>query len=271
MKIHIGKHDCTEVWDGVFYKNLADYPQISLWEIRTILEFVEYERAQGRNCEIYCDEPNILKAIAEAQKNSQYYMDAPRPALLTECTACPHRKGCVTEFVCHTTSPENAISILRSGKLLSAVKARQCPAEELAAEERNAAKDPTDYFEYVMLAWGNCQAGDRLVMERKLGRFPEDMDLKEGFTPGVRFYFRYDALAKHPGRVFDGVLPMKIKDEICLEQWLYAMVVPDKLLPLFQPWIPPQLRERVICVAHDEEDIWEWSEKVYRRIEEYGA
>ena len=90
------------------------------------------------------------------------------------------------------------------------------------AESRNAAKDPADYFEYIMLAWGNCQAGDRLVMERKLGRFPDEADLSVNFTPGVRFYFRYEDLVKHPGRVFDGVLPMKIKDEIMLKDWLYG-------------------------------------------------
>ena len=32
-----------------------------------------------------------------------------RPKLLTECTACPYRKGCVTDYVCHTTSVDNAI------------------------------------------------------------------------------------------------------------------------------------------------------------------
>ena len=91
-------------------------------------------------------------------------------------------------------------------------------------EPRNAAKDPADYFEYIMLAWGNCQAGDRLVMERKLGRFPDESDLSVHFTPGVRFYFRYEDLAEHHGRTFDGVLPMKIKDEIVLKDWLYCKI-----------------------------------------------
>lgn len=86
-------------------------------------------------------------------------------------------------------------------------------------EKRNAAKDPADYFEYIMLAWGNCQAGDRLVMERALGRFPNEEDLSAGFHPGVRFYFRYEQLLKHPKAVCDGVLPVKVKDEIILEDW----------------------------------------------------
>jgi hypothetical protein len=142
------------------------------------------------------------------------------------------------------------------------------PARELMKEARNAAGDPEDYFDYVMLSWGNCQAGDRLVMERKLKRFPNEADLSVDFTPGVRFYFCYDVLATHPGRVFDGVLPMKIKDEIALDDWLYAVVIPESLMPTLKSHIPPQLRQRVICVAHAGEDIWQWSQKVYRAIEE---
>ena len=169
----------------------------------------------------------------------------------------------MTEFVCHTTSPENTRKILECGSLLSAVKARNLTVEELMAESRNAANDPADYFEYIMLAWGNCQAGDRLVMERKLGKFPDEQDLSKDFTPGVRFYFRYDDLVKHPGRVFDGVLPMKIKDEIVLKDWLYAMVIPVGV----KLDVPDDLKDRTIYVGNDCRDIWDWSEKVYQTIE----
>ena len=270
MLIKIGGFECTEVWDGVLYKNLSHYPLVSDWEKRTIIEFVEYEQSHGRECEIECENTETLAQIHNAMQNREQYRNAPRPALLTECTACPHQKGCVTEFVCHTTSAENAVKILQCGSLLSAIKARNVPVEELMAESRNAAKDPADYFEYVMLAWGNCQAGDRLVMERKLGRFPDETDLSVDFTPGVRFYFRYDDLAKHPCRVFDGVLPMKVKDEIVLKDWLCAMVVPEELREIIEPVIPDGLTDRVIYAENDCADIWDWSEKVYGMIENGG-
>lgn len=229
MLIKIGGFEFTEVWDGVLYKNLSIYPQVSDWEKRNIIEFVEYEQSHGRECGIECENTDTLAEIHHALQNREAYRNTPRPALLTECTACPYRKGCVTEFVCHTTSAENAVKILHCGSLLSAIKARGTTVEELMAESRNAAKDPADYFEYIMLAWGNCQAGDRLVMERKLGRFPDETELSVDFNPGVRFYFRYDELAKHPGRVFGGVLPMKIMDEIILKDWLYTIVIPAEL------------------------------------------
>ena len=122
--------------------------------------------------------------------------------------------------------------------------------------------EKADYFEYIMLSWGNCQAGDRLVMERKLGRFPNEQDLSIDFTPGVRFYFRYEDLANHPKRVFDGVLPMKIKDEIILKDWLYAMIVPLGM----ELDIPDELKDRTIYVQNDCVDIWDWSQKVYGMI-----
>ena len=101
-------------------------------------------------------------------KNPEEYKNIPRPHLITECTACPYRKGCETEYVCHTTALENAFSIFQSGKLFSAVKARGIAAEQLMKESRDAAHDPADFFNYIMFSWGNCQAGDRLVMERQL-------------------------------------------------------------------------------------------------------
>lgn len=165
MQIKIGQFEFTEVWDGVLYKNLSQYPKITDWEIRTLMEFAAYEAANGRACTMECDNPALLEEVREKMADPAF-AKTPRPKLLTECTACPWRKGCVTDFVCHTASPENAAKIFDCGSLLSAVKARNLPAATLMAETRNAAHDPADYFDYVMLAWGNCQAGDRLVMER---------------------------------------------------------------------------------------------------------
>ena len=268
MLIKIGDFEYSQVWDGVFYKRLSNYPQISDWEIRTIIEFVKYEKRYGRECKIECEDRDVLNLINESFINKEKYLSTSRPKLLTECTACPYRKGCVTDYVCHTTSLDNAKKIFECGKLLSALNARKVSVEELMSEKRNAANDPADYFEYIMFAWGNCQAGDRLVMERKLGRFPNDEDLSVNFTPGVRFYFRYDALLKHPNAVCDGVLPMKVKDEIILSDWVYKIVIPMKLKNDLGLYIPANLNDKIIYIENDCKDIWDWSEKVYRIIED---
>lgn len=267
MLIKVGNFECTEVWDGIFYKKLSNYPQISDWEIRTIIEFIEYENEYGRECIIECEDNDLLDLINKKLVNRDAYLITPRPKLLTECTACPYRKGCVTDYVCHTTSFDNAIKIFQCGKLLSPINARRVPVEQLMSEKRNAANDPADYFEYIMLAWGNCQAGDRLVMERELEHFPNEEDLSVRFNPGVRFYFKYEELIKHPKVIFDGVLPMKIKDEISLIDWVYKIVIPMKLKEKIEKYIPDDLKDRIIYIENDCKDIWDWSEKVYRIIE----
>ena len=52
MLIRIGKFDFTECWDGVLYKNLSNYPEITDWEIQSILDFIKYESMYGRTCEL---------------------------------------------------------------------------------------------------------------------------------------------------------------------------------------------------------------------------
>lgn len=261
MLIKIGEFDISECWDGVFYKKLSDYPNITDWEIQNVLDFIRYEEENRRTCRIETQR-EILKKIEDYKQRKSKHRIAP-PDIIKECTACPKYKGCMTDLVCHTSPLENAINIMDSGCLLSPVIARGLTALELKNESRNAANDPQDYFEYIMFAWGNCQAGDRLVMERKLGRFPNDEDLGKDFTPGVRFFFCYDKLVKHPDATFEGVLPLKIKNKVVLSDWVSSIIVPDVYKQEFGPHIPQNLKSKVHYLKNDCADIWEWSGKVY--------
>lgn len=271
MLIKIGDVEYTGVWDNVLYKRLSRYPDITDWEIRNIIEFIQYEKKYGRECKIECENKKLMSQITEKIMDQDRYLAAPRPERITECTACPYRKGCMTDFVCHTTSVENAIKIFLTGKLLSAVNVRNVSVGELMREQRNAAKDPPDYFEYIMFSWGNCQAGDRLVMERRLKRFPNEEDLSTYFSPGIRFYFIYDEIVKHPRAVFDGVLPIKIKDELDIKKWLFAAVIPAEYKDKTVGVIPKELKDRVLYIENDCKDIWDWSEKVYCAVENWGS
>lgn len=104
-------------------------------------------------------------------------------------------------------------------------------------------------------------------------------------------YFKYDSLVQHPQVVIDGVLPMKVKLEIVLKDWVEAIVIPAELRDAFEfmssdynyavetiviptelrdeieATIPKDLSEKVMYVENDCKDIWEWSEKVYCIIE----
>ena len=227
MKINIGNHEFTELWDGVLYKALSDYPNVSDNEMKDIIDFVNYEKINGRQCEIEADSEDILRYVQKEMLNPKKYKDVRRPEIIRECTACKARGGCMTDLVCHTAPLENAISI------------------------------------YVMFSWGNCQAGDRLVMERKLGRNPSPDEMSAGFTPGVRFYFKYDDLDKHPQAVHDGFLPVKVKDEVELADYVYMLIIPSEYKEQLMEVMPEQLSDRAFFLSHDKLDIWQWSEKVY--------
>jgi len=228
VKVNIAKHKGMIIWDGVYEYPLSDYPRITPWELKKLLAFIDYEKQHGRHTEFECEDETILQAISHALASPETVQGASLPEKITECTYCNYG-GCLTTFICHTSTIESAKSIFTSGKLLSAVKVHGKTGEELAAKQLSATydpQDPADYFEYIMFAWGNCQAGDNLVMQRemmrKFDRLPTADDLENALEPGVRFYFKYEDILRHPYYVFDGYHPAKVKDELLLADYLHA-------------------------------------------------
>lgn len=171
-----------------------------------------------------------------------------------ECTACT-RGVCMTDFVYYTAPLENAISVFKSGSLLAAV---------------NGGKQPDAYLHYEMFSWGNCQAGDRLVMQRKLKRSPTHEEMGVGFTPGVRFYFRCEDLEKHPQKVHDGFLPIKVKGEVKLADYVHIIIVPSEYKAQLIRVIPENLVDRTFCLSHENLDVWQWSEKAYSFVKKWN-
>lgn len=266
MKVNIANHEYTIQWDGVYYFALSNYPNISDWELRKLVFFTQYEKINCRETQIICDNDSIMIAINKALAHPETVLKAQRPVKITECTACK-QKGCLTEFVCHTASIENAKSILGCGKILSAVNAKNMTCDELVNDRRNTAGDPSDYFEYLMMSWGNCQTGDKLVMERMLQREPTEEDLSTGFMPSVRFYFKYDTIITHPRYVFDGYHPAKIKDELVLADYLFVCIIPEQYKAEFEKLIHVNIAGKVYYIKNRCKDILEWSDNVYKFIE----
>ena len=258
-------HEYPGIWDGIYYFKLSDSTNIINWELKKLILFVDYEKRHNRETEIVCKNNDIIQTVNHALANPELYLSTKKPNIITECTACK-QKGCLTDYLYHGTEIENAKSIFKCGKILSAVNARNKPAQELANESRNAAKDPLDYFDYIMLTWGNCIAGDSLVMERMLGRFPDEYDFSVGFKPGVRFYFKYDVIENHKNCANDGQHPAKIKDELSLADYLHCCIIPEHNIFEFEKIIPDVLIDRVFYIENDCKDIWHWTEKVYNFI-----
>ena len=264
-----GNHKYPGIWDGVYYFKLADYPKITNWELTKLLWFYNYEKKHNRNTEFVCDNHAIITAVKLALSAPDSYIPAQMPNVVPGCTACK-QIGCLTEYLCHGTAIESAKSIFECGKILSAVNARGKPAQELQGEKRQASKDPLDYFDYVMMSWGSCIAGDSLVMERMLGKFPNETEFSTGFKPGVRFFFKYDTMVNHIGFVNDGYHPGKVKDEILLSESLYCCIIPEHHRLDFTGVIPFNLADKVIYVENDCKDIYDWTKKVYGVVCSYS-
>ena len=271
MQVKIAQHGFgTIIWDGVYYFVLSDYPHITPWELKKLLYFMDYEKKHGRAADILCEDGAILTAVNHALSYPETMENALPPTRITECTYC-NQKGCLAQFVCHTASPENAKRILKTGKLLSAVKAFGKSADSLVLDSRNAAGDPADYFDYVMFAWGNCTAGDNLVMERKLGRGPTADELENGLTPGVRFYFRYNDIVSHPGYIFDGYHPAKVKDELELLDYLYACIIPAQYKDEFEDLIDANIMKKIYFLPHNGLGIRDWAGRAHEFIKGLGG
>ena len=269
MQVRIANHGYTIIWEGVYYFALSDYPHISAWELKKLLTFIEYENRHGRHVEIVCEDKNIMDIVNYAIAHSDGYKNVSLPNKITECTYCNDNR-CITKFVCHTAAPDNAKKIFTSGKLLSAVKAFNKTGEELAADSRNAAGDPADYFDYIMFSWGNCTAGDNLVMERLLNRGAKADELENALMPGIRFYFRYADIIGHYGYVFDGYHPAKIKDELLLSDYLHACIIPKQFQFEFTNLIQSEICNRVYYLEQNGLGLKDWTGKVYNFVKGLG-
>ncbi|MCC9731318.1 phosphate ABC transporter ATPase, partial [Streptococcus agalactiae] len=168
-----------------------------------------------------------------------------------------------SDFLSHTCTIETAKLIFKEGKILSAVKAFNKPAEVLVNDKRNAAGDPKDYFDYVMLNWSNTNSGYRLVMERLLGKAPSEQELTVAFKPGVSFHFNYQDIINHPDSIFDGYHPAKIKNQLSLAEHLVACVIPKHYQEDYQSLVPNDLKHRVYYLDYCNETLYEWNQKVY--------
>jgi len=228
--------------------SFSDYWNPTPRDLNDLDEFCLYELFHGRSVPLWIEHPEVGDVVAgsvrrffgrgpvpldsfipEAMASQrQRTLALPPVRKLTRCRFCLD-EGCMTDLACHATSIEAAAMILKAGRILSASRARQLPGEILSTEPRNAARDPADYFDYIMFSAGNCPAVDKLVYERIVGRVPSWEEFAENFQPAVRFFFRVPDLIAHPGFCSDGYHTVKIRDELDLDPFLAALVVPEEL------------------------------------------
>ena len=229
---------------GVYHFVLADYPHISASELKNAVAFIRYEKLNGRETEILCEHEETMAIISDAVS-------------CFDITEMP-----VEEFVYHATDVAAAKKILFCGKLLSAVKVYGKTGDELAYDKRNSPwNDPADFFEYIMFCGGNQMTGDYVVLSDNI---PSEDDLEKGsFNAGVRFYFRYEDIKRHPKHIHDGYHPIKVKDEIVLSDYLFACIVPEQYRGEIENHVFSELADRVHYLSQKGFGLSKWNDKVY--------
>jgi hypothetical protein len=268
----------------------SDYPHPDPRDLHDLSAYCLYELAQGRRVAIWVEDEEVRQVVAASlnaffapgvQDVDEFVADAMRsqrervlalPAVdkITRCRFCEAR-GCMTDLLCHGTDVEMALRIIRSGRMLSARRAREEPTAMLVSEPRNAAGDPADYFDYVMFAAGNCPGPDKLVYERTRGYMPSWYDFAADFQPAVKFFFRTADLVNHPGFCADGYHPAKIRDELALEPLLRAVVIPSEvpeaisLVALAEEKLGAS---RVASLSFSGCDPSKWAQMIYELVEQ---
>ena len=167
----------------------------------------------------------------------------------------------VEEFVYHAPNVAATRKILSCGKLLSAVRVHGKTGEELAYRKRNSPwNDPADFFEYIMFCGGDQMTGDYVVLSENM---PSEDELGTGnFNAGVRFYFRYKDIKKHPGHIHDGYHPIKVKDEIVLSDYLFACIVPEQYKSELDNLVLSEFIRKVYFLPQNKISLFNWNEKV---------
>jgi len=139
--------------------------------------------------------------------------------------------GCLPDLMVHGSAADDACKIVESGAILSSCRLHGVAGEALVDDERNFVADPADYFEYVML--GGVPMTDWVVYQRVVDRSPSDpenpltwQEFSDNFLPAVNFVFRTVDLVGHPSFCCDGFHAVKIKDQLELDPYLAAVIVP---------------------------------------------
>jgi len=121
-----------------------------------------------------------------------------------------------------------------------------------------------------MFTFGNCIAGDNLVMERSLGKTPTPEELKYRFNPGVRFYFNYIDLVGHPRFCSDGYHYCKVKDSIDLNDYMVVAIAPESTRVTLSKATDLKLRNRLSFINRDKyTDLNSWSQNACRTASEH--
>lgn len=248
---------------------VENWPQLSDWELKMLLSLVLYETDYGRKVAFWFGDDEAEDAFFKAAGRPHEYAYVTPPDYINVCGACKQGK-CITEYVCYTAGLEEAKQIFENVSIKSLARAKNMSPEVLVKDPVNYQGDPPDYFQYVPFTWGNCFFGDRTVLEKILGRVIYEEDLRNFFSPTVKFYFRYDDIAELNDAVLDGYHPVKVSGSVSLSNLLVACVIPQEHKDGLRGYLSRDIKDRLVYADRSTcSTIWAWAETAYIAFVEF--
>ncbi len=119
-----------------------------------------------------------------------------------------------------------------------------------------------------MFAIGRCTAPEAVALSRTLGRDLLPADLRPGYPPAVRFYFRWAELVGLDSARFDGIHPVKVLGALPLEDLLVAAVVHADQASTLIHNARPSVRKRIAPVAAEQPSPQIWATTALAAAEE---
>ena len=211
-----------------YKRPVHDLHRLTLPEKFRINDFIRYEIRNDRSVGVYIKSTGTFD-IDRLFTQLNETRDFERPFPDDEQCCRPFRQGCKGNVVCHATTYENFVKIAREKKLKS--KVILCGSGDAEYSKKENLGDPEDFLRYVMFANGDCVAPEFVVESRRRRKFLFPGEVVKNFFPGARLFYETKKLFALESKEFDGIHPVKIRDEHELMNGLVLIAMPgyDKL------------------------------------------
>lgn len=206
---------------------IADYYNIA--------NFINYENNYNRKVIIWSENHELAIRIFQQIKELEIkeYMNLDRSKLL-----------------CHSTSIENLLSILKDNILLSYNEL--ISQGKIIRTVRFELNEPEDFLDYIDFCSCESIASEIVVASRQFGKINDDNNFE--YKPGVRLYFNPEELLKVEGACMDGLHTFRMLKKLSLD-YVKAIVFPSKKSlegVSKENAMSEKLKEKIFCLNGEE-------------------
>lgn len=192
-------------------------------DISRIANAINYEESMDRTVGIWSEDSNNINFIVDKLDNIEVPI---------------YPKG--DKFLCHSTTVESMIEILKDGELKSL---------DLLSKEgkviktiRNKLVEPEESTTYIDFCTPESLSSEMVVASRQYEDIFSMKNIK--YKPGVRMYFSLEGLLLNENKVVDGLHTLRIKDRLSLNYVKYIVFSTEDDLNKAKPFMNYEIQNK---------------------------